>query len=115
MYLGIVGSRKFTDEAVFNAVVDEWIATNGTPTYIISGGCSGADALAVRYAKKHKILYIEHRPDWGLGKAAGPIRNTKIVADSTHLIAFPDADRKGTLDTIKKANAKKIPVFIYNV
>ena len=53
--------------------ITEWIAKNGTPELIISGGASGVDALAEDYAVMMGIPFQKFLPDWDrYGKAAGP-------------------------------------------
>lgn len=48
----IVGSRGYTDYDAFKAKCDALLADK-TDIEIVSGGCSGADALAERYAHSH--------------------------------------------------------------
>ena len=110
--LGIVGSRNFNDYNLFKILIDEYIEDNGKPSKIISGGASGADSLAKRYAIENNIDLIEYKPDWSLGKKAGPIRNSKIVENCDCIIAFPSRSGRGTQDTINKSQNKNIPVKI---
>lgn len=115
LVLGISGWRKFNDYDLFRQelvkAVNEFDA--GEITAIVSGGARGADALAERFAREHKIPIHIFKPDWKqLGKSAGPLRNADIVAKCTHLLAFPNLEEgKGTQDAIKKARAKGKPVY----
>ena len=80
----------------------------------MSGGAKGADTLAENWAEEYGIPITIFRPDWkAYGKAAGPIRNTDIVNECTHMIAFPSVKGKGTQDSIKKAkeNGKLVEIF----
>jgi hypothetical protein len=124
MICAIVGSRYYQDYETFKKKINEWIGTNGQITMIISGGATGADSLAERYADEYniqKLIYNVSKEDWNKhGKAAGPIRNSKIInyletidSEHRHLIAFPQANSKGTLDIINKAKQKQIPVTIF--
>lgn len=116
MYLAIVGSRNMADEEMFTAIVDAWIVKHGRPDAIVSGGATGADTLARLYAQKHHIQLIEYLPDWKKYKrAAGIIRNTKIIEDANYVLAFPSQSGKGTQDSIKKAELRNIPVEIYYI
>ena len=102
--LGIVGYRKFTDYKKFSKIVDEYIAEIGIPVLIVSGGAKGVDTMAEVYAKEHKIPTRIFLPDWDkYKKGAGLIRNTEIVKESTHVIAFPSKKSIGTIDSINKA------------
>lgn len=118
--LGISGSRNFHDYVTFCEQVQNAIKSFdcGFPTAIVSGGAQGTDTLAERWAKEHKIPTIIYKPNWRkYGKRAGPLRNTDIVAKSTHLVAFPPTSRanSGTRDAIRKAKLIKIPIFEYQV
>lgn len=116
--LAIVGSRNFTDYSLFKQVVSTFLEEfkSEFPDFdyssitIVSGGAQGADSLAKKFAIENNYPLIVFPPDWNkYGKAAGPIRNTLIVNECTHLIAFPSKDGSGTQDSINKAeNAKKI-------
>ena len=114
--IGIVGSRNFTDYEKFCKsiflVLQNW-NINIKDITIISGGAAGADTLAEIFASKYNLAIEIYKPDWKkYGKSAGIIRNTDIVKNSTHIIAYPSREGRGTQDTIKKAQAKNIPVKI---
>lgn len=114
--LGIVGYRNFNDYECFNENIKTFICNYGKIDKIVSGGASGADHLAERYAKENNIPIIIHKPEWNkYGKFAGPKRNQYIIDDSTHLIAFLSPDSKGTYDSINKAKSKNIPLMIINI
>lgn len=104
MRLAIVGSRNFKDYERLCAEIDKVIKKWGIIETIISGGAPGADTLAEKYSrdvlKKEPVVYPA---DWKLGRVAGPKRNTQIVDDCTHMIAFPSQQGRGTQDSIKKA------------
>lgn len=119
--LAIVGWRHYHDYESFEKCVDEWVAVNGQPARIVTGGdrlkAQGADRMAVRYAEEHKLELVVHNPDWGRypKKAAGPIRNAKIVADCTHMLAFPHPRGAGTQDSIRQARRANRPLTIHNL
>ena len=52
MNIGIVGYRHFNDYELFKKIVDQYVYLGCT---IISGGCTGTDTLAERYADEHKL------------------------------------------------------------
>jgi hypothetical protein len=119
--LAIVGSRDFPD---VDAVRDFVLGLRPT-TKVISGGARGVDLLAVNTAKARglEVEVIPVTPDeWNkLGKAAGPLRNTKLVEQADFVVAFlgPCKEARcklmescprggwshGTSDTIEKARA----------
>lgn len=111
--LAVVGSRDCKDKARVFQEIDGWCAANGTPGRIVSGGANGVDTLAEAYAREHSIALTVFAADWKQhGKAAGPIRNSLIVAECTHVLALPSPSSTGTLDTIRKAQHAAKPCTI---
>lgn len=110
--LAIVGYRDFHDYETLCNHVNEWrkeIEMDKKITHIISGGASGVDKLAEKYAKDNNINIIIHYPDWKkYGKNAGPLRNKLIVNDATHLIAFVHENSKGTVNCYNYAIEKEL-------
>lgn len=117
MRLAIVGSRNFNDYKAFRRGVRrafrQWGLYYEDVEFLISGGCSGADRMAEEWTKSHGFVMEVFLPDWyKYGKAAGPLRNSKIIDRATHVIAFPSKYGRGTQDSIRKANIKGIPVYV---
>ena len=104
MKTAIIGTRTFENYDQLCQIIGN---LENKPTEIISGGASGADGLAERYAKENDLPLTIHLPNWkDHGKAAGPIRNQVIVEKCEQLVAFWDGQSKGTNHTIKTAQAK---------
>jgi hypothetical protein len=81
---------------------------------VITGGCKGGDKLSDQVATDMKLKTKLVLPDWSKGRCAGPIRNSKMIAEKPDLVlAFAeDVNKtKGTRDTVSKAMKKKIKVF----
>jgi len=111
MTVAIIGSRKFTNYREFLQLMPKLDITK-----IISGGATGADSLAHRYALDNDIAYLEFLPDWDLyGKVAGPIRNKLIINNADHVIAFWDGRSKGTASSIKLAQHKGISINVITI
>lgn len=109
MKLGIIGSRSFSDYELLCKEVSKFEDIE----LIISGGASGADLLGERYAREHKIPTKIFYPDWKkFGQRAGFLRNSDIVRNSEHTIAFWDQASAGTRDSINKAKELGIPITI---
>ena len=108
--VAVVGSRHFNNYQQMEEVLD-WYEIE----VIISGGARGADALAKKYAANKNIPYKEFPAEWDkYGKAAGPIRNKKIVEASDEIVAFCEISKsKGTASTVKIANEMGKPVSVY--
>lgn len=88
--VGICGSRDYDNYDYFKKIINNWIEKYGKIDKIVSGEAPGIDLLAEKYAKESNIPIIIHNAEWSkYNKKAGPIRNTKIVNDATHLIDCP--------------------------
>lgn len=118
----VCGGRDYDDKARVWAALDDLCVREGLmdehnilPDYrrlvIIHGGARGADALADSWAVHSGVPFIVEPADWGThGRAAGPLRNQKMIdAHKPDLvIAFPGG--RGTADMIRRAEAAGIEV-----
>ncbi len=105
MMVAIVGSRslRLSDDQIAPHV------PNGV-TGIVSGGASGVDQDAARYAKARGIPLREFLPDYErYGRRAPLVRNKLIVKEADYLIAFWDGHSRGTMHTAGLASNKGIP------
>ena len=104
----ICGGRDFTDSDMFNSAMFEIIAMRGCPSKVIHGAASGADDLADKWAKRMGIAAFPTPAMWASqGKAAGPIRNQKML-DAYHpnaVIAFPGGS--GTADMVRRGRSRE--------
>ncbi len=79
---------------------------------IIQGGARGADLLARKVAEECNIPMFEFRAQWKQhGKAAGPIRNKRMLEEGNPdmVLAFPGGP--GTANMIAQARAADVPVI----
>lgn len=85
-------------------------------TEVIHGGARGADMIAGDEAFKLGLTVHVFPADWDkYGRAAGPIRNQIMIDQKPNLvIAFHSniKNSRGTADTIRRAKAADIPVYI---
>ena len=114
MKVVVTGSRRWTNRnAIARAISDV------KPTEIIEGGCPrGADVLAREIARDAGIDVITYWPNWQRYDAsAGPIRNQKMLLreNPVLVLAFPSRGSRGTWDMITQADARNVPVLIYDV
>jgi hypothetical protein len=106
MRVAIVGSRDFTDFEKLELEILKRICVEKIEK-VVSGGAKGADTLAKLFAEKHKIPFVDFKPDWAkYGKGAGLMRNTTIIENADIVFAFPTATSKGTRDSIRKSQEK---------
>lgn len=110
--VAVCGGRDFRDRDNVYRVLDAERDTDGV-SVIVHGGCrSGADALAHQWATGRRVSVRVFPADWGAhGRAAGPIRNRKMLRETTPhlLIAFPGG--RGTADCVNAARRLHIPVL----
>lgn len=103
MIVGISGTRRFNNFALFSRYMDSF-REHIDIAMIISGGAKGIDELAYRYAIKNGITFICYPPvpQDGFPRAFFR-RNLRIIEASELLIAFPDKKSKGTRHAINLA------------
>ena len=79
---------------------------------VISGGASGVDKMAERWADEMGYKKEIHPAEWKkYGRRAGPMRNIKIIESCTRVVAFPSKKGRGTQDSIKKAAGLQLDVI----
>lgn len=112
MWIGVSGSRRYSDRAAITRALDERaVRLEG----VVTGDASGADAIAREYAAAKGIPLVVHEADWDKhGKKAGPKRNALIVRDADLVLAFPLSDSKGTWDTVNKCRDRRVPVVVFD-
>jgi len=104
----ICGGRSYANAEAVNAALD---ALTPAPTAVLTGGAPGADSLGARWAHAHGVRTIVIYADWQAhGRAAGPIRNRKLVWLRPALVlAFPGG--RGTASLVKLAEAAGLRVW----
>lgn len=107
----VCGGRDFTDESAAWNALSRLFDERGEPEIIIHGGASGADAIAADYAHRNRIRCHAYRAAWRKhGKAAGPIRNQRMIDEGRPdlVVALPGG--RGTADMVSRAKAAGIEV-----
>lgn len=100
MRVAIVGSRDFPRLDLVRRYVREL----PPGTVVVTGGARGVDRAAEEEARAQGLEVVVHLADWvELGRRAGPVRNTVVVAESDLVVAFWDGRSKGTRDVVSKA------------
>lgn len=106
----VCGGRDYSDtEAAYRFLTREH-KRRGFDV-VIEGDARGADRIAGFWARKNGVDNLKFRADWkGHGRAAGPIRNQKMLTDGKPdlVIAFPGG--RGTEDMIRRAKEAGIEV-----
>lgn len=110
----IVGSRSFNDYEAMLRFLGEITHREGFRIQtIISGGASGADALAERAAREFNKELVVFPADWKrYGRRAGIIRNEDIIKACEVCFAFWDGQSKGTANDIELCKRYGKPCYI---
>lgn len=111
----VCGGRDYADRAAVSRALAPYKPmpiTTCVEHVIIHGGCrTGADALADEWCDVFGVRKRVYAADWKkYGKAAGPIRNARMLAEGWPdvVIAFPGG--RGTDDMVRQAKAAGVPV-----
>lgn len=112
----VCGGRNYSGDAAANHVqsVLDAIHMGHIITTLIQGGAPGADFEAKLWAEMREVKCVTVPALWREhGRAAGPIRNKRMLTDFEPdvVVAFPGG--KGTADMIKQAEAHGIEVLQY--
>lgn len=112
MKLIVCGGRHYKNKEFVYTVLNELHKDHKT-TMIVAGDATGADSLAINWAKDNNIDYKIYVALWDIhGKAAGPIRNKLMITehlDADFLLAFPGGN--GTMNAIRTAKENNVPVI----
>ena len=109
MKLLIVGSRSIEWFDISSYIPD-------SVDLIISGGASGVDSIAEKYADDNRISKMIIRPRYDMyGKAAPLKRNEYMVDMSDEVLVVWDGKSRGTMYTVKYAEKKNKPINIITI
>lgn len=106
----VCGGRDFSNRSWLFNVLDDFHKELNI-TLIIEGGAKGADSLARDWSFGAHIPHQTYFADWETyGKAAGPIRNQRMLdyGEPDLVIAFPGG--RGTADMITRAKRAGVKV-----
>lgn len=106
----VCGGRDYDRRDFVFGYLDAWHEQHWI-VEIVQGEATGADRWAKLWAQGRQVMCTGCRADWAKhGRAAGPLRNQKMLDNwpPDVVIAFPGG--AGTLDMILRARAGKFPV-----
>jgi hypothetical protein len=111
----VCGGRNYSKVKFAYDTLDEIHNTDcgGAITTIIQGGATGADTIARLWASRKGIPNKEFKADWKIyGKAAGALRNQKMLDEGRPdlVVAFPGGS--GTADMVARTRKAGIPLRI---
>jgi hypothetical protein len=108
----VCGGRDYEDRWSVYSALDELLKAEPLDTLmVIQGGASGADEFAREWCIKNRVEMVNVPANWEVhGKAAGPVRNQKMVSKYRPelVLAFPGG--RGTADMVRRAEDAGIAV-----
>lgn len=107
----VCGGRGYKDYTYLCAALDSLEWERGNFSCVIHGAAQGADVLAGQWAKSRGRKVKVFPAEWSKhGKAAGPIRNAKMLEQGLPdlVVAFPGG--VGTADMVARAKAAGVEV-----
>lgn len=112
----VCGGRDFQDRASISMMLEPYrpanAAMDASEHVLILGGALGADTLAEQWADVWGVRKRVFPADWKThGKAAGPLRNQRMLDEGKPdvVIAFPGG--RGTADMVRRARAAGLQVI----
>ena len=105
----VCGGRTYSDRRTLASTLDK---LTPKPALIIAGAAPGADTLAAEWAVSRCVESAAFYADWELhGKAAGPMRNRRMLEEGKPdlVVAFPGGS--GTADMVRQAKAAGVRVL----
>lgn len=111
----VCGGRDYDDRDRVHNVLCDLNASRGPITCVIHGAATGADEEGMYWAQMmatvQKITHAPFVADWRAhGKAAGPLRNQRMLDEGRPdlVVAFPGG--RGTADMVRRAEAAGIEI-----
>ena len=110
----IAGSRDYSNREELYSIMDKLLSKEDRADITIICGCArGADMLGAHYGLDRKYNIEFFTADWdGLGKKAGPIRNTQMAESATACVVFWDGQSRGSKHMMDTAKAKGLIVRV---
>lgn len=107
MRILVCGGRGYTDADAIRAAI-----VQAAPSLVITGGAEGADTLADREAEELGIPRVIFPANWiGEGRAAGPIRNARMLAEGRPDLVIAMPGERGTADMVRQARSAGVKVW----
>lgn len=104
----VCGGRDYADAEQVEQVLDHYLLAE---LAICHGAARGADTLAGQWAARRAVPCQRFPADWSrYGRAAGALRNARMLAEFTPdlVLAFPGG--RGTADMVARATLAGVPV-----
>jgi YspA, cpYpsA-related SLOG family len=111
----ITGDRNWECRTLARAIIGRLTRKYGSKIIIVHGDGNGVDQAFAIECREGNTAVEAHPAKWELGKRAGPLRNTEMIATKPDFVVAIHRDlarSKGTKDCVKQALAAGIPVWL---
>ena len=108
----VCGGRDFTDRDFVHNTLCALNAKRGPIACVIHGAATGADHEGMIWAQMMGVKHAPFAADWRThGRAAGPLRNQRMLDEGRPnlVVAFPGG--KGTADMVRRARLAGLEVI----
>jgi hypothetical protein len=117
MRILVTGDRKWSDYNMIKEQLERVFKSN-PDMVVIQGGAKGADALAAVAGQVIGVRVLTWPADWkSYGRAAGPIRNQKMLDEGKPDVVFAFHDdinaSRGTKDMLDRAKKAGIRCHLF--
>ena len=112
MMVLVCGGRGHTDRDYVWRELNRIDEKRGPISVVIHGYASGVDSQAMKWARACGRKVFGFRADWRKhGRAAGPIRNQRMLDEGKPdlVVAFPGG--RGTADMVRRAKAAGVEMI----
>lgn len=107
----VCGGRDYHDAATVSHTLDRVLRERGIAV-LIHGAARGADTLAAEWAKATGVPVMDFPADWKRdGKAAGPLRNQRMLDEGKPSACVAFRGGRGTADMVRRCEAAGVPVW----
>lgn len=114
----VCGGRDYNDRDTIHNTLCRIDAELGPITCVIHGAATGADHEGMIWAQMmatvpgRKITHAPFVAEWDrLGRAAGPVRNARMIEEGKPDLVLAFSGGRGTADCVKRATAAGISVI----
>ena len=108
----VCGGRDYADRGHLFSILDRARVKIGL-AHVIEGGARGADIMSREWAQARGVPFETFAADWPAhGKAAGPMRNKRMLDEGKpdYVIAF--AGGAGTANMMRQAEEAGVKVYV---
>jgi hypothetical protein len=108
----VCGGRDFIDHKYLREAMNAAVGMKRNVVVVIHGAARGADRLAGEIAKDAHVTVREFPANWDRdGRAAGPIRNQRMLDEGKPHLVLAAPGGNGTADMVRRAKAAGVRVI----